>query len=117
MVGDGSDSGVEFAESVVEPNAWRIKGVGMYGSNVDVVSLDSYHELAAQSESFKRQCQNWALSAIRLRKAIEQHKASMEARFAETQGDPNEHDQALWSALDAREGTSVATCDHKVSEA
>lgn len=41
----------------------------------------------------------------RLRAAIEAHREGMMARFAETQGDPNEHDTALWEALNSEEST------------
>lgn len=37
--------------------------------------------------------------AERLRQAIEAHEAAMRERFADTGGDPNDPDLALWAAL------------------
>ena len=58
--------GREFAPDIVEPMSWKIKGIGMYGSDVDVVSLSAYQELATQYGYCKSACLMWARKCMEL---------------------------------------------------
>jgi hypothetical protein len=56
----------EFSPDVVEPQSWKLKGVGQYGSDVDVVSLAAYRELAQRCGNAEDACLMWARKAIEL---------------------------------------------------
>jgi hypothetical protein len=61
---------VEFAQEVIESRSWRIKGVGMYGSDVNVVALDEYQDLVHAYKSTLETLTRWAKSAIAYEKAL-----------------------------------------------
>lgn len=54
---------VEFGEEVVQAHAWRLKGVGAYGSDVDVISVELYRELAHKQQTTMEALTRWAESA------------------------------------------------------
>jgi hypothetical protein len=54
---------VEFGEDVVQAHAWRLKGAGAYGSDVDVISIELYRELAANQKNTMTTLTKWAESA------------------------------------------------------
>jgi hypothetical protein len=51
---------------VAEPQAWTLKGVGMYGSDVEVVSLDAYRRLAQRCENAEAAALMWGRKCIEL---------------------------------------------------
>lgn len=67
----GEPNAIEFQPDLIEPRGWRIKGVGMYGSDVDVISLDQYQELVQLYRTNMAILGNWADSALRRRRLLE----------------------------------------------
>jgi len=62
---------VEFTPELIEPRSWRIKGVGQYGSDVDVVSLDQYAELNHLYRTNMAILGAWANAALKRKVALE----------------------------------------------
>lgn len=60
---------VEFPQEVIETRSWRLKGVGAYGSDVNVVALDEYQDLAHAYKGALETLTRWAESAIGYRDA------------------------------------------------
>lgn len=71
MSDEPENPGVEFPPDAIEPRAWRLKGVGAYGSDVDVVSQAAYYDVAAQNTSFRHQTLRWAQRALALEKTLQ----------------------------------------------
>lgn len=67
---EGDPVPVEFQPDLIEPRGWRIKGVGMYGSDVDVISLDQYQELVQLYRTNMAILHAWADSALRRQRLL-----------------------------------------------
>lgn len=61
---------VEFAQEIIETRSWRIKGVGQYGSDVNVVALDEYQELVHAYKGALDQLTAWAEIAQRRQRVL-----------------------------------------------
>jgi hypothetical protein len=55
----------EFAPEIVAA-AWTLKGVGPYGTDMEVVSLDAYNDLAQRCRNAEAACLIWARKALLL---------------------------------------------------
>lgn len=53
-------------ERVAIPESWTLPGVGMYGSDVEVVSLDAYRKLAARCENAEAAALMWGRKCLEL---------------------------------------------------
>lgn len=60
----------EFAQEQIETRAWRLKGVGMFGSDVDVIALEEYRELAAAYHALLQTLMRWSASATAYETAL-----------------------------------------------
>lgn len=84
-----SDRAWPQPEDAVEPRSWRLKGVGMYGSDVDVVSLDEYRDLAHLQRTTQEALLRWAKRCHeierRLARAVEVGER-MHAMIEQTEG-------------------------------
>lgn len=87
---------VEFAQDVIQTRAWRLVGVGMYGSDVDVVSVDCYRDLIEELGNLRHALTNWSGSARAYEKALKE--------IAADEVIPDEVTLSEWAqqALDAR---------------
>lgn len=92
----GLDMGpIEFPRDLIEPRGWRLKGVGQYGSDIDVIALDQYQELAHLYRTNMAILGNWANSALRRQRLLER-VVELRARLGEDSPMMND----LWKEIE-----------------
>jgi hypothetical protein len=96
----------EFPDEVIETRSWRLKGVGAYGSDVDVIALAEYRELAHHQATTLETLTKWASSALAAKKRL-----AVQTKVGEELCEAARNLSALAAGMPGRERLEAALAD------